>query len=92
LLRRSIVDPRRGAVQVNDTSLRDVTHEQAVAALKATKDTVRFTIAKPSDSLTEEPDGEFVHLFWRKIVVCVFFYHFKIRCLAFFFLLALLYH
>lgn len=35
-------------VQVNDCNLEDVTHEEAVAALKSTGDVVRLTIAKPT--------------------------------------------
>ncbi|XP_076435415.1 disks large homolog 1-like [Babylonia areolata] len=35
-------------IAVNDTHLEDVSHEEAVAALKATGDVVRLTIAKPS--------------------------------------------
>ena len=33
---------------MNDNNLEDVTHEEAVAALKATGDVVQLTIAKPS--------------------------------------------
>lgn len=34
--------------QVNNSNLDNVTHEDAVAALKATQEVVRLTIAKPS--------------------------------------------
>ena len=34
--------------QVNDTNLENVTHEEAVASLKATQEVVRLLIAKPS--------------------------------------------
>ena len=33
---------------MNDTNLENVTHEEAVAALKATQEVVRLLIAKPS--------------------------------------------
>jgi len=51
-------------IAVNDVYLNNVTHDEAVAALKATKDTVRFIIAKPvyselngdqADSLPRSP-------------------------------------
>jgi hypothetical protein len=34
--------------QVNEANLDHVTHEEAVAALKATQEVVRLTVAKPS--------------------------------------------
>ena len=34
--------------KVNDSNLEDVTHEDAVAALKRTQEVVRLTVAKPS--------------------------------------------
>ena len=34
--------------QVNNSNLDNVTHEDAVAALKATAEVVRLTVAKPS--------------------------------------------
>ena len=34
--------------QVNDSNLENVTHEEAVAALKATQEVVNLTVTKPS--------------------------------------------
>ena len=42
-------------LQVNDALLENVTHEDAVAALKATQERVLLTIAKPS-YMTDLPD------------------------------------
>lgn len=46
-------------MQVNEHNLEDVTHEEAVAALKSTADVVHLTIAKPMflpDSSTHEDE------------------------------------
>lgn len=45
-------------LQVNEANLDNVTHEEAVAALKATQEVVNLTIAKPSyvpDNVSQEP-------------------------------------
>ncbi|XP_033759866.1 disks large 1 tumor suppressor protein-like isoform X3 [Pecten maximus] len=46
-------------IAVNDENLENVSHEEAVAALKATQEVVRLTIAKPSyvppDSVLQDP-------------------------------------
>ncbi len=48
-------------IQVNDVNLENVTHEDAVGALKATQERVLLTIAKPSyltDSLPPDSSGQ----------------------------------
>lgn len=50
--------------QVNDTALENVTHDDAVGALKATQERVRLLVAKPAYALAEQlppeslPQGE----------------------------------
>jgi len=41
-------------VQVNDTSLENVTHDEAVQALKSTGERVRLLIAKTSRKITDD--------------------------------------
>lgn len=71
-------------VQVNDCNLEDVTHEEAVAALKSTGDVVRLTIAKPTylpDMSSHEDDpGMCVHVCIMRILhVCA--YLFVLSCM-----------
>lgn len=45
-------------IKVNEDNLENVTHEEAVASLKATQEVVKLRIAKPSyvpDQVTQEP-------------------------------------
>ena len=42
---------------MNDTSLENVTHDEAVQALKSTGERVRLLIAKTSRKITDEPSG-----------------------------------
>jgi len=47
--------------QVNDTSLENVTHDEAVAALKSTGEHVRLLIAKTSRKVTDDTSSASAH-------------------------------
>ena len=70
--------------QVNDCDLKNVTHEEAVAALKATQEKVRLLVAKPSYTLVDGivasdagPAVELAGMDWaakNNLKMCVFGY------------------